>query len=169
MQRDPTAVVGRRIIAAIVDGLLHFAANAIIFFLLAKRVTGVGQGAAVFGRLTVNDRGWEVTGGRSGLYYLLSFGLLFLHYGWLQGTRGYTLGKHAARVRVIGPDGHVPGIGRSVLRTIIWIVDAAPWCIPGLVGFILVLSTQGHRRIGDMAADTYVVTEEYVHAPQPQS
>ncbi|HJQ04141.1 MAG TPA: RDD family protein, partial [Nocardioides sp.] len=91
------------------------------------------------------------------------------HYGWLQGAKGYTLGKHAAHIRVIGPDGNVPGFLRSLLRTIVWLVDAAPWCLPGLLGFILVTTTRGHRRLGDMAADTYVVTEDYVRAPQPQS
>ena len=86
---DPTAVVGRRIAAAIVDGVLHFAVNAVVFFLLADRV----------------GDGWQLRGGRALLYYLVSFGVAALHYGWLQGTRGFTLGKHAARIRVIGPDG----------------------------------------------------------------
>ena len=95
--------------------------------------------------------------------------MVVLHYGWLQGTSGFTLGKHAARIRTIGPDGHVPGFGRALLRTIVWVADAAPWCIPGLVGFTLASTTRGHRRLGDMAANTYVVTEDYVRAPQFQS
>ena len=146
-------MVGRRIAAAIVDGLLHFAVNAVVFFLLAEHVSN----------------GWQLRGGRALLYYLVSFGFVALHYGWLQGTRGFTLGKHAAHIRVIGPDGAPPGMPRALLRTIVWLADAAPWCIPGLLGFILVVTTRGHRRLGDMAADTYVVSEEFVAAPLTQS
>jgi uncharacterized RDD family membrane protein YckC len=161
---DPTNVVGRRVGAAVIDMVMHGVLNAVVFFLLAHRVARVvtfgSGGGAVF-----RGRRWEMSGGHIGLYYLIALGALAVHYGWLQGTTGHTVGKLATGVRVVRADGQVPGVGLSLLRTVVWIVDAAPWCIPGLVGFILVLTSKGHRRLGDMAANTYVVAEQAAGYP----
>ena len=46
--------------------------------------------------------------------------------------------------------------GGPWLRTVLWVVDAPPYCVP-LVGFITGVTTVGHRRVGDMVAKTYVV------------
>jgi hypothetical protein len=82
----------------------------------------------------------------------------------LQGLTGATVGKALFGLRTVGEDGQRPGIGKALVRTLLWIVDAAPWCLP-LVGFITGLTTTGHRRVGDMAARTFVVRSSDTGAP----
>jgi hypothetical protein len=74
----------------------------------------------------------------------------------LQGLTGASVGKAIAGLRTVGEDGQRPGIGKAFIRTLLWAVDAAPWLVP-LVGLITGLTTTGHRRVGDMAAKTFVV------------
>jgi uncharacterized RDD family membrane protein YckC len=73
-----------------------------------------------------------------------------------QGLSGLTVGKALTGLRTVDENGQVPGIGRALVRTVLWIVDSQPCGIP-LVGFFSGLTTTGHRRVGDMAAKTYVV------------
>lgn len=82
----------------------------------------------------------------------------------LQGARGYTPGKLVLRLRTVGEDGRPVRMSRAFLRTVLWVADAAPWCLP-ISGPCLVLTTIGHRRIGDMAARTFVVRVTDVGAP----
>jgi hypothetical protein len=67
-------------------------------------------------------------------------------------------------VRVVNDQGRPPGIGRALVRSVAGVVDYIPCCFP-LVGLILVFTTKGHRRVGDMAAGTYVVDKAAVGRP----
>ena len=51
------------------------------------------------------------------------------------------------------------------MRWLLWIVDGFPYVIPGLTGFIVALTTAGHRRVGDMAAKTFVVKRAAAGTP----
>jgi uncharacterized RDD family membrane protein YckC len=87
--------------------------------------------------------------------------VLFVGYGLLsfvvvEGLVGGSLGKLMLGLRVVRADGNRAGVGRSALRFLLWAIDGAPWCFP-LVGLITGLTTKGHRRLGDMAAGTFVV------------
>ena len=82
----------------------------------------------------------------------------------LQGLAGGSPGKLLTGLRVVDEQGRRAGIGRSLVRTLLWVVDGAPWIVP-LVGFIVGLTATGHRRVGDMAAKTYVVARSDVGAP----
>lgn len=73
-----------------------------------------------------------------------------------QGTAGATPGKWLLKVRVVDENGQPPGLGRSAARSLLWIADAAPYVVP-LVGPVAALMSTGHRRVGDMVAQTYVV------------
>ena len=77
-------------------------------------------------------------------------------YAALQGATGRTPGKAVFGLKVVNEQGGNPGFGRGLVRTLLWIVDGQPCGIP-LVGFITGLTTKGHRRVGDMAAKTFVV------------
>lgn len=79
-----------------------------------------------------------------------------LVYGVWQGTTGATPGKTLLKVRVVNAAGTSPGIGKSLVRSLLWIVDGAPWVVP-LVGFVTGLISTGHQRIGDRVAKTFVV------------
>lgn len=169
--RDPTAVPGRRIVAAVADGLIVTVPT----FLLASREiefldeqdVGVPLGdfcdihqdaneAAVcvqaFDRVYFTDG--EVSAGPP----LLGLGLALLLLVVLQGLTGLTPGKALLRIRTVGEDGRPPGVGRAAGRWLLLAVDTAPWFVP-LVGLITMLTTVGHRRVGDMAAKTFVVSK----------
>lgn len=88
----------------------------------------------------------------------------FVLYALIQGITGGSLGKLAVGLRVVTEDGRRCGIGRSFLRTILWIADAITCAIP-ILGGILLVSTKGHRRLGDMAAKTFVVSKEQEGRP----
>lgn len=70
----------------------------------------------------------------------------------LQGLTGFTVGKALTGLRVVRDDGRKPGLGWAALRWLLLLVDA--FC---LLGLIVAAVSRGHRRIGDMAAGTYVV------------
>lgn len=73
-----------------------------------------------------------------------------------QGLSGRTVGKALAGLRTVDENGQGPGIGKALVRTLLWIVDSQPCGLP-LVGLATGLTSTGHRRVGDMAAKTYVV------------
>ena len=50
------------------------------------------------------------------------------------------------------------------MRTIAWILDALTCGLP-IIGGVAMVSTKGHRRLGDMIAGTYVVTKSSVGQP----
>lgn len=95
-------------------------------------------------------------GSRLALAWLSSLVLSFLYLAVLQGVTGTTLGKQLAGIRTVQEDGRPPGIAKATLRWVLLIVDAFPYLAP-LVGFICSLTSAGHRRVGDMAAKTFVV------------
>jgi uncharacterized RDD family membrane protein YckC len=78
----------------------------------------------------------------------------------LQGLKGGTVGKLAVGLRVVREDGNHAGIGWCALRSLLLVVDGQ--C---LIGVILVCTTKGHRRLGDMAAGTFVVRKADVGQP----
>lgn len=99
-----------------------------------------------------------------GLYatvFLLSVGVQVLNLVLLQGLTGASIGKHLAGLRVIREDGSPAGIGWNLLRFLLLVV-ADNQCF---IGIILVFATKGHRRVGDMAASTFVVRKADVGRP----
>ncbi len=81
----------------------------------------------------------------------------FCYYLLLEGLTGYTLGKFVLRIQVVNGEGRPPGMIKSLIRTLIQMVDTNPLLFWGLPAGICVLVTPRKQRIGDMAANTYVV------------
>jgi hypothetical protein len=94
--------------------------------------------------------------------WLVALGMSILIYVVIQGLRGWTPGKLLFGIRTVAEDGQPPGIGRAIIRWVLFIVDGL---CAGLVGFIVMLTSRGHRRVGDMAAKTYVVGSQYAGHP----
>ena len=69
---------------------------------------------------------------------------------WLAGA---TFGKRVARLRVVGPDGARPGLGRSAWRSAAAVLGAVAFGI----GPLLALFTRSGRGLHDLAAGTAVV------------
>ncbi|WP_379393478.1 RDD family protein [Paenibacillus lentus] len=90
------------------------------------------------------------------LAYVIT-GFILLYYLLLEGFTGYTVGKYILRIQVVREDGRPPGFVKSLIRTLLRIVDTNPGLLGGLPAGICALVTKKRQRLGDMAANTYVV------------
>lgn len=187
-QADPTSVVGRRIGAFAIDGLL-IALLAVLaiypLFMSASKSTsseGVSCASSNFGSDSPSSSAdreirssycFELgdtiryipdgeTGSFTAQFYGITFGLSALNLVVLQGLTGASSGKLLVGLRVIRQDGSKAGIGWAALRWILLSVDQICCFLPGA---ILVFTTKGHRRLGDMAASTFVVRKDAVGTP----
>lgn len=173
---DPTAVMGRRTLAWIADLLLYGAIIAAGFASMAEYVeipAGVADEEAcellreqqgdLPACLAADGRAYLLDTDEAGAQTLLSVGYSAF-FVILQGVTGGSPGKLLFGLRVVDQYGKRCGIGRSLGRTVMWAIDAAPWLLP-LVGPITAFTSTGHRRVGDLAAGTYVVSSSSVGAP----
>jgi RDD family len=170
---DPTAVMGRRVAAWVVDSVIILAPSVALFtndleyleesnldqsgmdfcedFMDREEGICVDVGDRVYFSDGVPVAPWAVFLGLSVLIYVL-----------IQGLKGWTPGKLLFGIRTVAEDGRAPGIGRAIVRWLFLIVDGL---CAGLVGFIVALTSRGHRRVGDMAAKTFVVSGRYMGYP----
>ncbi len=178
---DSTAVVGRRIGAWFIDLIIYlvlaFSIQAAIPNNAAKTYDLTGA------NVTPSEFCSQWKANHSGLCFDLSssstkqaftyqstaypFIIVFGHmalYALVQGLLGGSLGKLAVGLRVVDEDGNLCGVGKSFIRTFLWIIDGITFALP-IVGGVLMVSTKGHRRVGDMAAHTYVVDKGEVGHP----
>jgi uncharacterized RDD family membrane protein YckC len=172
---DPTAVVGRRIGAFFIDAAVMIVAVVIIFIPLAtKRTVNETLGLPGCHRkpddatqiecdnrqvFRVGDNVYEAGGGS----FALDVAFAYLYFALLPGLAGATLGKLLTGIRVVNSSGRTPGIGRSSLRWLVFAVDG-PFSLY-LCGLLTFLLSKGHRRLGDMAAGTYVIGAASVGQP----
>jgi uncharacterized RDD family membrane protein YckC len=196
LQRDPTAVVGRRFGAFFID-LIPTVLAVIVFFVIffgaATRIPDAGYNFCdrvndkifsfdVDPQVDQYDDGYVCiqseydaivvansdVGRAAAIASLVSL-LSVANLFIVQGITGASVGKHLVQLRVVRDDGQLAGFGRNAGRTAMLIVDEL-CCI---VGLVTVLATKPHRRVGDMVAGTYVVHKDSVgtsvHAPLPVS
>jgi hypothetical protein len=170
---DPTAVMGRRVAAWLVDSIIILAPSVALFtseleyleeseldqsgvdfcdeFMDREEGVCVDAGDRVYFSEGVPVAPWAV-----------GLGLAILINVLIQAFKGWTPGKLLFGIRTVAEDGRVPGIGRAIIRWLLLIVDDL---CAGLVGLIVALTSRGHRRVGDMAAKTFVVGKEYMGSP----
>ncbi len=91
---------------------------------------------------------------------LVGLGYVLGVFALMRGLTGRTLGTSAVGLVTVDEQGEPIGVGWALVRMIAGLVDWFPYCIPGLLGLILILSTKGHRRVGDMAAKSFVVPKD---------
>jgi uncharacterized RDD family membrane protein YckC len=173
---DPTAVTGRRIGAFFIDAAIAIVAFTLIFVPLATKRT-VEETLALPGChrklddysqvecdnrqvVRIGDTVYEADGGPT---FGLDLVFVFVYFGLLPGLAGVTLGKLLTGIRVVDESGAVAGIGRSLIRWLVFAVDGPLSLF--LCGLLTSLLTKGHRRLGDMAAGTYVVAAASVGRP----
>lgn len=177
---DPTDITGRRIGAWLIDLIIYL----VVIFALGQTIGGARvtsyetstRGAADSYCSGIKEAGSGtcfVTGSgeqfnafviRDAWRSVLLWGLHLLAYIVIQGLAGGSLGKLAVGLRVVDERGTQAGLGRSAVRTVLWVVDAITFGFP-VVGGIMILTTKGHRRVGDLAAGTYVVPKEQMGRP----
>lgn len=178
VQTDPTAVFGRRVLAALIDGLLILVP--VIMLITAQfeylDANSLPVSAEQFcddfmderdgfcaDFSDVDDRVYfadEFSSGPTLFYWAAVFGMFVV----LQGLTGWSIGKLLTGIRVVREDGRTVGVVKALVRWLLWIVDAFPYFLP-LVGFLVGLTTAGHRRVGDMVAKTFVVRRSAVGSP----
>lgn len=188
---DPTNVVGRRIGAYAIDGLLMLVLTIAVVYPIfislsetapsgrvqcagTSNLDGNTLGDGTTFRTQIDSQfcfelGDEVryipegdTGAFTAQAYGLAFGIQALNLVVLQGLSGASLGKLMVGLRVIRQDGQKAGLGWAALRWVLLFVDSFFCFLPGA---ILVFATKGHRRLGDMAASTFVVRQHSVGTP----
>lgn len=167
--RDPTDVMGRRVVAYLIDFLLLAAIYAILFASTAHRYSGAptnacqilrdrGQGGAC---VQMGSTVWQLRGGGAGVTY--GFGLLagFLDLVVLQSITGASIGKLIMGLRVVGSAGDHAAFWRILVRWIFLPIDLV--CL--VLGLIIASVTHPHRRIGDMVAGTFVIGSDDAGRP----
>ncbi len=97
-------------------------------------------------------------------FYLYSFVLEWLN-------KGQTIGKMLVGIKVIGSDGNPPTVSQCAIRWMFLFVDSYMFALlvfmnpmfgffvvlSPLVGCLFIILTQQNQRIGDIAAQTYIV------------
>jgi uncharacterized RDD family membrane protein YckC len=153
-----TAVLGRRVVAFLIDAVLHTFVVVAVFMLTARQTTDsyeVPEGFII--RFSMTERVYFLHDAEALAFLLFVIGLAVVHLVVRQGYTGASLGKEIMGLRVVGDDGAPCGVGPAFVRWLFWFVDDFPYFIPGLVGFIVAAVTPDHRRVGDIVARTRVV------------
>ena len=139
-----TQVIGRRVLATIIDVVL-LGILAGLFSAPGALIDGWGSGQ-------FSDAASGVLFSFGGLAALLVY---FAYFTIMEGRYGQTLGKMALGIKVVREgDGRAPGTRAAVLRTLMRIVDSIG---SYLVAFVVVLVSDKNQRLGDMVAKTLVV------------
>jgi uncharacterized RDD family membrane protein YckC len=170
---DPTAVMGRRVAAWVVDSVIILAPAVALFTneLEFLEESDLDQSGTDFCEDYMDRNEGVCVDAGDRVYFsdgvpvapwIAFLGLSVVIYVLIQGLKGWTPGKLLFGIRTVAEDGRAPGIGRAIIRWLFLIVDGL---CAGLVGFIVALTSRGHRRVGDMAAKTFVVDRGYMGHP----
>jgi uncharacterized RDD family membrane protein YckC len=165
---DATAVLGRRYGAFLIDAVISLIVFGALFFVTADthtkaemlRVPGCHLSANDSSQVecdnravvTVNDTVYEAEGGP---YILGCVVFTLLYFALMEGLVGATAGKLMTGLRVVTPQGTKCGLGRALLRWLVFAVDGPLTLF--ICGIATSSTSMGHRRLGDMAAGTYVI------------
>lgn len=171
---DPTAVFGRRVGAFVIDSLVVFVPGVAIASTqyTSFDTSSTGMDGTDFCDEYIDQEGGACFAFGDTAYYsdatfdaasLAPLGLSLLLFVVLQGLTGWTVGKRLLGLRTVKEDGSVVGIGKALVRWLLLVIDSLP-CL-GLVGLITAGTSTGHRRVGDMAAKTYVVRADRAGVP----
>ncbi|TVX99812.1 RDD family protein [Cohnella terricola] len=133
----PTAGVGMRAIAQLIDMLILGAFNLAV--IIAIVLIGNEYAMAVLAIIGVV--------GMVGYYICCEY--------WMGGQ---TIGKRMVNIRVVQTDGRNAGLLAVVIRNLFRLIDILP--VFYFLGMIVVMSSPRDRRIGDMVAGTIVVVEK---------
>lgn len=134
--RQTPASVGDRIVERLID------MAAIISYAIGL--------SYLLNTLPIKGDAWEIVG-------ILLLSIPTIGYSLICETlfQGRTLGKYVRKTRVVMADGSAPTIGALAIRWMLEVVDLWVFCI----GFIFILCSRRHQRLGDMAAGTLVVKD----------
>lgn len=92
-----------------------------------------------------------------GLLGIITAVIVLGYYPVMEAGWGRTLGKFVTGTIVVDEFGQIPRIGPVLLRTLLRLVEVDPFLVGGIPAGIAVLASKHKQRLGDMAANTYVV------------
>ena len=138
------------IYGGIVTRAIALATDAALTLILFLAVAGV---AALIASLVGGLRPAWLAGALLGSGWALIAATYFVLF-W--SSAGQTPGMRLLRVRVHGPHGSTPSIGRSLVRLVGLVLSIVPF----FAGFIPVLFTERRRGLADFLAGTVVVYDE---------
>jgi uncharacterized RDD family membrane protein YckC len=157
--RDPTRVVGRRCVAYLID-LVLIVVILVALFIVPGEVRTAHGGCPQPVPSTHTCFQFKTTAylvANSAIYAFIATAIVLVALLFIlpQALVGASPGKALMRIRVVGRNGAPPGVVRSIVRSLAWIVDGLTLVLP--VALWAVLLTPGHRRCGDFLAGTFVV------------
>jgi uncharacterized RDD family membrane protein YckC len=170
---DQRRVTGRRIVAFVIDTVVGYA---VFWGMVAALGTEIDRQSGLI--MTFEFGNGEAVGALMGTVYYLDGGafatvtLVAMAY-WIgmfvvvQGLTGRTAGKVLTRICTVDAMGQPCGIGRATVRWLFLVVDAFPYFVPMLVGFVVTVSSRNRQRVGDLVAKTWVVHVEALGEPIP--
>jgi uncharacterized RDD family membrane protein YckC len=170
---DQRRVTGRRIGAFVIDTALGYA---LFWGLVAALGSEIGQqsGLSMSFELgngeayaTLRDTVYHLDGGALATVIIVAMAYWIGMFVVLQGLTGRTAGKALTRICTVDAAGRPCGIGRATVRWLFLVVDAFPYFVPMLVGFIVTVSTRNRQRVGDLVAKTWVVSVDALGQPIP--
>ena len=127
--------VGRRALAVIIDSIL--------LMVVAYAVAVMTGGAT--------SSGFDMQGGPAFLWFAIALAYFIV----MEKTSGQTLGKKVMNLKVVKKDGTAIDWQAAIVRNILRIIDG--FCFY-LVGAIVIWISKSKQRLGDMAANTIVVS-----------
>jgi uncharacterized RDD family membrane protein YckC len=142
-RRVPSAGIGRRFVAVLLDSLIVFLPLGILMGALPKAAPAAPQDGYATASAHVET---DVQ-----IIWLI---LALCYYVLAEGLTGRTLGKRIVGIRVVGEDGADITFGAALVRNLLRIVDGL---LGYLVGVIFALTSPRRQRLGDRAAHTVVV------------
>ncbi len=157
---DPTAVIGRRMLAHCID----FALLLLFLFVLLRPNVAIHENVSSdFCGAYPNQECTVVSGNAFVFPKNLQTQASFVLFGYwtvmgvIEGVTGAFFGKRILRLRVVADEGGRAGPMRGALRGAMMFIDSS-LCF--LIGFVVVMVTHPHRRIGDRWARTLVVSAD---------
>lgn len=139
------AALGDRLIALILDTILLLALFATV---------GMWAGSKWGG---ISPSGFDLSGTGALVTIAVVVVVGFIYYWLCEGLLGLTLGKAIAGVRIINENGAPCGLGPSLIRNILRIIDGL---FLYLVGYFIAIFSKLRQRLGDHLARTFVVEKE---------
>ncbi|MDQ6749352.1 MAG: RDD family protein [Actinomycetota bacterium] len=145
-------MVGRRVVAYLVDSLVYAVLGGALWFALTDHFPA-SRADTTSGGFTIGDTRYGFTdSGKRTVWLIAIIILAVVLFIIIPGLKGKSPGRWLTGISIVKRDGGPPGIGRQIVRQLLWIVDSFPFA--NLVGFITALASKHNQRVGDMVART---------------
>jgi uncharacterized RDD family membrane protein YckC len=148
---DPTRVTGRRIVGGLFDGVIDR-----LFLYTVYGMVGIKLVNGTLGTATP-----EVIDSKIGIIATAYLAYIVATKVVTLGFFGWTPGMLITGVRCVKYTGRAPGIGRSLVRTLVYQLGSQFGLFWVVLSYLVMSTNKSHRAIQDMAVGTYVIDSIY--------